>query len=62
MEINNRIKYLTFFIVSLFFILTGFALSELDIMNSITPNDFDRWVDFLSPWIGDEDGGLPRPW
>ena len=48
--------------VSLFFILTGFALSELDIMNSITPNDFDRWVDFLSPWIGDEDGGLPRPW
>ena len=61
MEVTARIQYLTYLLIGIIFLITGFALSELEILQVNTDN-FDTWIEFLAPWIGDEEGGLPRPW
>ncbi len=68
MKLETRINYITFLILGLIFILVGQALNELDIIESINANssgsgeNFDAWYEFLLPWVGDENSGLPTPW
>ncbi|MHA2501466.1 MAG: hypothetical protein ACXAE3_01150 [Candidatus Kariarchaeaceae archaeon] len=65
MELSLRIKYFTFLILGVMFIVTGIALNELDILAEITRGDFDAWYDFLAPWVGSSErpnSQLPVPW
>lgn len=68
MRFESRINYIAFIILGIIFILVGQALNELDVIEAINANsvgqddDLDKWYEFLLPWVGDRDKGLPTPW
>ena len=63
MELSRRIKYFTFLILGVIFLLSGFALSELDVLSQINHDDLNAWYEFLAPWVGNPaQNGLPVPW
>lgn len=68
MRFESRINYIAFIILGIIFILVGQALNELDVIEAINANsvgqddDLDKWYEFLLPWVGDSDKGLPTPW
>lgn len=68
MRFESRINYIAFIILGIIFILVGQALNELDVIEAINANsvgqndDLDKWYEFLLPWVGDQDMGLPTPW
>jgi len=63
MELTTRLKYVTFILIGIIFIITGLALNELSILGKVGPGNFDKWYQFLAPWVGtDGSGGLPVPW
>jgi hypothetical protein len=64
-KLESRINYIAFLVIGFIFILVGVALNELDpieVANKWSDNNLDMWHDFLKPWIGDENNGLPEPW
>jgi hypothetical protein len=68
LKLEARIHYIAFIIVGIIFMLVGQALNELDIIETInassigTSNELDQWYEFLLPYIGDSENGLPIPW
>jgi len=63
MEVTTRMKYLSFIILGVMFIITGFALNEPSILAQVNPSNIDKWYKFLAPWVGESGkGGLPVPW
>jgi hypothetical protein len=68
LRFESRINYIAFIILGIIFILVGQALNELDVIEAINANsvgqddDLDKWYEFLLPWVGDSNQGLPTPW
>ena len=68
MRLESRINYIAFIVIGIIFILVGQALNELSVIEAVNANsvgdgnDLDKWYEFLLPYVGDENNGLPPPW
>lgn len=68
MKIEARANYIAFLVIGIIFILLGGALNELDLIKEANSwsvgegDDLEKWYEFLNPFIGDKNNGLPPPW
>ena len=69
MKIEARANYIAFLVIGVIFILLGGALNELEWIKEAnswsvgeSEGDLDKWYEFLNPFVGDKNNGLPPPW
>ena len=62
MEINRRLIYISYLVLGLILITAGLALNEQDILAGVFNRSPEDWYNFLMPWIGNSENGLPTPW
>lgn len=68
MKLESRVNYIVFLVIGIIFILVGIALDEMKTIETAinwsvnSGSNLDKWYEFLKPWIGDEDNGIPGPW
>ncbi|MDH5401046.1 MAG: hypothetical protein OEZ01_02820 [Candidatus Heimdallarchaeota archaeon] len=62
MKLENRVKYISFLIIGVLFLIIGNTLDELDIIKNVLNASFDEWYVFMLPWLGSAEEGIPTPW
>ncbi len=62
MKFEKRIAYLTYLIIGFIFIVAGLAINEQNILSDAFNSTPEDWYQFLMPWLGDSENGIPVPW